>query len=486
MSISRNIGILTISRVVIAASSILLMLFLPRYLGPVGYGRLYLGQSIAVILGLLVEFGGGNSIPKAVARDRDQMGQILVDALSIRSGLWIFAFAVMMAYVFLIDYHEQVRMIAVVFGLSIIASTTSNALFACFQGAELMTYPSFSAMASSVFVTGVGIAALLLGIGPVGFSVIMTGGVVVGAGMNFWFLHRILPLLPKVEWKKSVALLKDGIPYFLNSIFSTIYYRIASVMLSLMTPEAVVGWYGAAFRFFDAVMIIPNVLAVAVFPVFSRLWGKDTDRVLRTTQKSLDFITIVGIPVSVLICAYSSNIVGMFYGLKAYGPSVLVLQILALSMLLVYVDFVLSSMVFAADRQSKMSLNSFLAIFVNVALNLVLIPYTQRLFNNGGVGASIATALTETFIMVRMIMLLPKEIFSQMVWRVQWRCSVAAVAMVGGILLFGFTGIHWIGQAVAAAGVYGAVVLSMKTLDRGDLELIGGLVPLPGFLRAGS
>lgn len=484
MSISRNIGVLTASRLVTVASSILLMLFLPRYLGPVGYGRLYLAQSIAVILGLVVEFGGSNSIPKAVARDRADVGHILVNAVSIRLLLWVVSFAAMMSYVFFIDYPYEVRMIVLVFGLSLIVSMVSNVLFGCFQGLELIKYPSYSGMASSVFVTGVGVVALLKGTGPIGFSIVMTGGVVIGAVVNAVFLYRIVPSLPKREWGASLALLKDGIPYFLNSIFSTIYYRIDGVMLSLMTAEVVVGWYGASFRFFDAVMIIPNILAVAVFPVFSRVWGKDADQVLRTTQKSLDFISIVGIPLSVLICAYSRQIIGMFYGLGGYEPSVLTLQVLSIGMLLVYVDFVLSSMVFAADKQKKMSMNSLAAIFVKVGLNLLLIPYTQTHLQNGGVGAAIATALTEVFIMVRMIMLLPKELFARIHWRVQWKVFLAGTTMFGGILLLGMVRLPWIGQAVAASVIYVAMLLSLKTLDRTDLDLVSSIVPLPGFLRA--
>jgi len=64
----------------------------------------------------------------------------------------------------------------------------------------------------------------------------------VGFGMVLHFvslteiavLNGYLMLLTIRHAESALALLKEGLPYFLNSLFGVIYYRIDSVMLSLM------------------------------------------------------------------------------------------------------------------------------------------------------------------------------------------------------------------------------------------------------------
>ena len=69
-SVTKNMAVMTGTQVITYISSFILMIFLPRYLGPEDYGRLYLGISITGIFTIFIEFGCRYSIAKAVSRDR--------------------------------------------------------------------------------------------------------------------------------------------------------------------------------------------------------------------------------------------------------------------------------------------------------------------------------------------------------------------------------------------------------------------------------
>ena len=69
-SVAQNMYVMFGAQVVTWGSSFLLLYFLPRYLGPEDFGRLYLALSIKMILGLFIDFGGNYLIPKEVARSR--------------------------------------------------------------------------------------------------------------------------------------------------------------------------------------------------------------------------------------------------------------------------------------------------------------------------------------------------------------------------------------------------------------------------------
>ena len=79
----------------------------------------------------------------------------------------------------------------------------------------------------------------------------------------------------------------------------------------------------------------------------------------------------------------------LFYGLKEFEPTVHLLQIFSIGILLIYIDFVLLPLMFAFDRQRKLSIMAFAAMLLNIGLNLMMIPYFQARYGNGGIGAAL-------------------------------------------------------------------------------------------------
>ncbi len=79
----------------------------------------------------------------------------------------------------------------------------------------------------------------------------------------------------KIDWTETKSMIREGIPYLLWTIFGIVYYRIDSVMLSFLTPEAVVGWYGASYKFFDVLAFLPGIYSLSILPVLSKMWGKE-------------------------------------------------------------------------------------------------------------------------------------------------------------------------------------------------------------------
>ena len=87
-SIAKNTRILMVSQIITWISSFILMLFLPRTLGSVDYGQLYLAISVAAIFQLLIEFGGPYLIAKEVARSRENTPSLVSNELAICVMMW--------------------------------------------------------------------------------------------------------------------------------------------------------------------------------------------------------------------------------------------------------------------------------------------------------------------------------------------------------------------------------------------------------------
>jgi hypothetical protein len=310
------------------------------------------------------------------------------------------------------------------------------------------------------------------GAGSVEVAIIMTIGAFINLVICIKFVPLIVNRIPPFRFDTSYHLLKYSLPYFMWSIFAVIYYRIDAVMLSTMTSEEVVGWYGGAYRFFDIIMFLPAIFTTVVFPIFSKLWGDKGNNLVNTFQQSLKFILLAAIPICVLFFYYSAHLVSLFYGLEEYEPSIIVLQIFSIGIILIYVDFILGSAILATDRQRLWAFVGLVAILINIGLNFLLIPYTQESMGNGGVGAAITTLFTELFIMIAAFIMLPNSYFKNFKLSIPLKCIGSGVIMFATIWYLNSLGIFWMLQATAGFGVYALMVISLRVINKNELQFM--------------
>ena len=471
-SIARNTSIMLGQYFITATSTFILTLFLPRYLGPVEYGRLFLAMQVVAIFRVLVEYGGSYLVAKNVSRTPDQAGQIVMDAATFRMLVAVVAFLGVIELARVLGYSFEQQLLIFIVGIGLFWKGGMTVLVAFFQGLEQMRYSSVAAITEAVFMTVVGILALLLGAKALEIAVIS----VISSFLNFcvlaWNSKKKIRILPKVNWKDLSGQIKLGASYFLFAVFATIYYRIDSLMLSKMAPVTVVGWYGGAYRLFDVLNFFPVIFSTAVYPVLSRLWNEEEGRHKVTTQRSMEFMILLGIPVTIGAIAFAGNAVDILYGLPAYAPSIQTLRVLALGITFLFIDMTIGTTLIASDKQRHQSILALCAIPFNVGLNFVFIPYTQVHFGNGGIGAGLATVLTEFFIMTSGLALLPKGILKGFRTSVVLKTLAAGGTMALFLLGAERLGIPWYLNAAVCPFLYGSVLILLRTFEPSERNLL--------------
>src|SRR5438552_3505619 len=88
------------------------------------------------------------------------------------------------------------------------------------------------------------------------------------------------------------------------------YTTIDTVLLALVTNDAVVGWYGAAMRITGMMSFIPSiVITYIMFPIFSKLsLASDADLKL-AVEKSVNFLLFCGIPIATGMIVAAPNFI---------------------------------------------------------------------------------------------------------------------------------------------------------------------------------
>jgi len=482
-SVSRNATVLLGSQMVTWASTFILMIFLPRYLGSEEYGRLYLAMSLAMMTQVFIEFGGAFYIAKEIAKTPEKAPSLIANSVGLRVFLSLLSIVALFVFTVVSGYPPRVRLLIVILSIAKLWEGSLAVYISTFQGFERMEYRSISTITERMVLTAIAVPALLLGGDAVIVAVIMALSTLASFLVASRFLRRLVRRLPPIQWRSAWGLAKEGLPYLFMAIFAVIYYRINAVMLSLMTTESVVGWFGAAFRFFDILMFLPSILTMAVFPVLARNAHQQTN-VSRTTGKSLEVILLAGIPMSIATCAFSPDIIRTLFGLREYASSVGVLRMLAPGLLLVYVDFVLVTALVAFDRQRQWSIVALLAIPLSIVLNYLLIPLYQAQSGNGGIGSALATNVTELFIMVTALMLMPKGVLGMRSVVVALKGAAGGLCMAGTVWLLQGTPAPWVISGAAGMGVYCGAIWILGLPEEQERELLRGLLSVKGVKRA--
>ncbi len=481
-SLVKNTAVMMAAQAATWVSGFLLMIFLPRCLGNEGYGRLFLAMSVQMICQWFIDYGGQNYIAKEVSRDRSNVSALMTHSAILRIGLWLISLIATYLFSLAAGYSREVILLVMILCASNLWTSLTVLLRNCYQGFEAMQYPSIASVAERSFLLLAAIPALLLGAKEIVVAFLMAAAALVSFGISLRYAKKFFAFKVSFDASSLRQLAREGFPYFLWSVFGVIYYRIDTVMLSMMTTEAVVGWYGAAYRFFDILMFLPAIYSQALYPILTKLSTNEERSMKSVSQKSLGLLVLAGIPIAVLLLFFSRTVIQILFGLGEFGPSVELLQIFSVGILLVYADFVLGGTVLALDRQKAWAAIAGVAALVNIGLNSVLIPHFQSATGNGGIGAAIATDLTELFVMLGAIRLLPKGHFTRTVVMTLAKGAFSGVVMAGFIAAGRFLAVPWPALSVSAVLVYVASLVLMRTPGVPEIVEAAGAA-FPGGLR---
>src|SRR5579859_1922767 len=180
-----------------------------------------------------------------------------------------------------------------------------------------------------------------------------------------------------VGWRFELPLLREwfwkGLPFALTFVLSILYFRIDQPMVYAIRSHAEAGWYGAAYKPFEALLFIPMTFLSVVFPVLSIYHRERPNELLDALNRFFKALLLVGWPISVGIFVLAGPLTSVLLG-TSYAKSEPAIAILALSLGIAFVNNAFIGALSATDHQSSFTWAAGWSLLANVAMNLALIP----------------------------------------------------------------------------------------------------------------
>ena len=348
------------------------------------FGVLALAMATGWLLGVATDAGLSMHLARETARRPSR--QLLLEVLGLRAGLAYVA-ATMIAFFTpaIVPPHWKMQFVLVVFAQLSGAIVETVAHF--FRGLQRSEIESI-VHASHRFTTLV-LALTVLWQWPrldyLGAAMLIPAvlALVASAGIA-WRLsapHRVLDSRREPVITPS-RFARDILPLGAAVLVSALYFRIDVYFIERWQGLEAVGAYNAVFRLIEAMRLIPAAVMAVTFPLMVQ--ATDT-RVVQRIAGALGGVGFALAPVGVM---GSAAIVTLIYG-APFQYAAPAFALLSLSLPLFFLNYALTHQVIGWDGQRAYLVITLLALIVNVAANIALVPA------QGMNGAAIATLLTE-------------------------------------------------------------------------------------------
>lgn len=400
----RNIGTLSVQMIASKLLYVVLIAALSRKLGVVGVAHYAFAFSFPALVFLFFDFGISELVVRDLARKIDHSRRYIGMLLPLRFALWGGGFLSTLGLIVLVHVDAELVPLIILVALIVLLNYLTSTFGMGFWSSEDIHLQALVEAVSDTTGIMLALGLLLSGRGLLWILFALLVGRVVGFLFGAWlFIRRVgMPELSiDVQFWKS--LIRDAVPFMINSVLLTALFRLDVVMVGLLVDDKALGLFSSAFLVMKSLIFFIQYQAYVFYPRLSILWEQDRRRFSHLLRKGFLVISSIGTGALLAVMLLASPIISIIFG-SGFEATVPILRILLMGgfflTLLMFVVLVLN----ASGRQWGSTKILFASLVLNLVLNLAYIP------SKGGVGAAYATmiAYIVTFMIASFTMLRTK------------------------------------------------------------------------------
>lgn len=401
-TIPYNFGIAALSRLIIGGISLIIVGLLTRNLGPAGYGNYSLIFAYLFIFAALADLGLHTILVREISQTETDERKIISNIFSLRLAATLLFLIGGMILSLALPYPKEVKIgiaLASLFGLF---SSLYQILTGIFQKYLRLYYVSLADVLARAAQVILIYLAIKKSPGLLTFILIVVISELIHFLLLFIFAQKIVKFSFAFDghyWRK---ILKTSFPVALSLIFTLLYFKMDTVLLSLMKPAEDVGIYSVAYKVLEVVIFLPAIYIGLLMPVLSRYAFENRDEFIKIFRKGFNILAVFSLPVMTYLFLRADDIIKVMGG-SQFGPAVEVLKILSVAVMLIFFGNLGGSALVALDLQKKGMWIYLAGAVFNISANLAFIPRYSYF------AAAWLTVLTELLITLGMFWLIKKE-----------------------------------------------------------------------------
>jgi len=301
----KHLGIQTFGRIIFVILGLLVISLMMRYLGPQNYGYYSIAIAFLQIFGIVADFGlylitlqylgAIETEPKEKQQEKTDyvMGNLF--AMRFFLALIFYGLAVLVGFCF--PFPLIVKVGILILSLSLFFCTLIQHLSALYQK-MFETQEIFKGeVLGRIILLGLMLLFVVFNFGF--YYVLLSFGL--ANFINFLVLYFYSRRLARLRFRFDFLFWREVLgkvwPIGLAIVLNVIYFKADTLILFFYRPAADVGYYGAAYRVFEALIAFPSLFLGLVLPQLAKTWlAKEKENFRSIFQRSFDFLVMISIP----------------------------------------------------------------------------------------------------------------------------------------------------------------------------------------------
>lgn len=372
--------------------------WIPRFLGPEGFGLLHFSEQFAITMFFIVTFGTDVYIRKEVAQRPEHASDFFGGLLLFRLGLTAIVAIIIALALHTMNKDPLVWKLVYTFSIGQMFFVLNTTLGAILEARG--TIGALAAVNAAVKIMwGAGcVGGLLLGMGPMAIAISFLFGEAVKVPVLYSATRKYVGLQIRFNSDGFKTIVVASLPYCINYVALGIYSKIGVTILSALTNDKEVGWLGAATNITFIIFLFVPILRSVLMPMGARIAQDSTAALNKTLLATIRIVLMVTVPMAALLALNASVIIEHIYT-NSFESSIRSLQIISPLIPLSFSCTISGIYLIQLGKVWTVAKLSVAALAVNLILNALLIPPLYQLFGDGGGGIATALSLVITEMM---------------------------------------------------------------------------------------
>ena len=463
--IVKNTGLMLTSEIVANIISLIVMILIARYLGSEGFGKFSFIFAFVGITMIIASLGGENFIViREIARNKENAKAYFGNALTLKICLLSLTLICSTIAINLIESSHEIRISVYIVSLGVAFLFLSHLYWAILQAYEIMQFEALMKIIERILL-------LILTL----FIYIKKGSIIqlvsmftivyfISFIMAFLFVTFKIGYLPfRLNINLIKKIIKKGVPFAFTSILIIFYFRIDTLMLSLIRTYSEVGWYNASYKIMEGLSVLPMMVVLGIFPAMSRLYIENKEHLKLLYKRAFKYLVIMALPIAIGITLLANKIIYFIYK-EGFLNSSLILKILVWAEIFIFLNYLMGYLLNSINKQKWFMYSTGTCVILNIILNLMLIP------KFGYLGASATTVITQFINFITLYYLTSKENYKLNIFRLIYKPIIGTSFMV--ISIFLLKNLHILITIPLAALTYFLTLFLLKAIGQEEISLI--------------